>query len=225
MFVILHLNSCANFSSVACLWLGCLLKTSHASYSSFSCRLCFSPARNRQCSRHRRTSPCLMFTSSWRFWVLSLPVAFTLKSSFLDERTKVPLFTGTQPVVSGGALVVVWPSSAEGRLYVARGSGIIVRLGCEPPARRLVAHRGTLPFRLSCKLCSPAPTGRTPQHSSFQTELQALQSAPLPALLAGPLCSLSLCPSRPSTRLAPGSPSSIPSPGSNFVVPTRQCQS
>ena len=49
-------------------------------------------------------------------------------------RAKVPLFAGTQLVVSGGALIVVWPSSAEGRLYVAHGSHIIVAWGCEPPA-------------------------------------------------------------------------------------------
>ena len=64
---------------------------------------------------------------------------------------------------------MVWPSSAEGRLYVAHGSGIIAAWGCEPPAphvrrlnvpselvkpRWLVAHRGSLLFRLSCKFCS-----------------------------------------------------------------------
>ena len=47
MFVSLRLNSCANFSSVVCLWLGCHLKSSHAS-SYFSWRRCVSSARKRQ---------------------------------------------------------------------------------------------------------------------------------------------------------------------------------
>ena len=75
-------------------------------------------------------------------------------------RAKAPLFAGVHLVVSGGALVVVWPASAEGHLYVAHGSGIIAAWGCEPPApmlglnvpgelvkpRWLVAHRGSLLF-------------------------------------------------------------------------------
>ena len=37
--------------------------------------------------------------------------------------------------------------------------------------------------------------GRTPRQSSSRTELPVRQSVPLLALLVGPLCSLSLCPS------------------------------
>ena len=37
-------------------------------------------------------------------------------------RAKMPLLAGTQLFVSGRALVVVWPSFAEGRLLVAHGS-------------------------------------------------------------------------------------------------------
>ena len=72
-------------------------------------------------------------------------------------------------------------------------------------------------------------TGRTPRRSSFQTELQALQSVLLLAVLAGPLCSLSRCPSRPSTRLAPKLSQLDTSPGledrRSPPAPTRQCRS
>ena len=54
-------------------------------------------------------------------------------------KAKVPLFAEAQLAISGGVLVVAWPSSAEGRLYVAQGSGIIVAWGCEPPASMLGA--------------------------------------------------------------------------------------
>ena len=42
---------------------------------------------------------------------------------------------------------------------------------------------------------------RTPRRSSFQTELQVLQSVARLALLVRPLCSLSLCPSRSVSAL------------------------
>ena len=51
----------------------------------------------------------------------------------------MPLFVGARLVVSGGALFVVWPSSVEGYLYVAQGSGIIVAWVCELPAPMLGA--------------------------------------------------------------------------------------
>ena len=60
-------------------------------------------------------------------------------------RAKVPLF------VSGGALAVAWPSFAEGRSYVAHGSGIIVAWGCEPPAPMLGASM--------CPASSSSPGG------------------------------------------------------------------
>ena len=52
-------------------------------------------------------------------------------------RAKVPLFAETHPLVSGGALVVDWPSFVGGRLLVAHGFGIIVAWGCGAPAPSL----------------------------------------------------------------------------------------
>ena len=71
---------------------------------------------------------------------------------------------------------------AEGHLHVAHGSGIIE---CARRVRQ-----------------APA-AGRTPQLSSSRTDLPVQQSVPLLASLVGPLCSRSLCPSRPSTRFGP----------------------
>ena len=121
------------------------------------------------------------------------------------------LFAGTILSVSGGTLVVAWLSFAEGQLYVAHGSSIIVAWGCEPPAHMLGASM--------CRRARQAlVAGRTPRQSSFRTELPALQSVPLLASHAGPPCSLSLCPSLLSIHLVPR-PAWLDTPlGSSIVV-------
>ena len=134
MLVTLRLNSCANFSFVVCLWPGCLLKSSDAS-SSFSWKHHFSSARNRQCSRLRRTSSGFISASRWRIGVSSLPVALTQKPTVSSTQAAAswPRATDHDRPPRPAPFCLFWLVAAGATL----SSCIIVAWWCEPPAPML----------------------------------------------------------------------------------------
>ena len=217
--ITLRLNSSSNSSWLLGLKLGTLLKNSHASFFLVWKR-CFSSTRVLQNSRSRSNSTDLLLTSCRLIEVSSFPVAST-KSLSVPSSTAVlswaRVFDRGRPfrdfpekleklwLAGRGLVTTAW--LAEGHLNVARGSGIIVAWGCEPPAPMLGASM--------CPASSSRPGGWSHTAAVLLLGLSCQFSSQCrcsPYLLGHLVRSLFVLLCLPCV-LSPGSSGSIPLPG------------